>query len=54
MALLHRTPCRVAPIILSGASGIHMLMRMWRWARFSARTHSLRHFFGKHSGFFLV
>ncbi len=53
MALPHITPRRVAPSILSGASGIHMLVRMSRWGRFSARTLSLRHFFRKHSHFIL-
>jgi hypothetical protein len=53
MALPHITPRRAATYILSGASGIHILMRIWHLRRSSARTLSLRHFLPKCSDIIL-
>ena len=53
MALVHSTLRRVAPSILSSASGIQIRVRIRRWGRFSARILSLRHFLGKYSQFIL-
>lgn len=49
MALPHTMPHRVAPSILSGAPGIYIQVRIWRWGRFSARTRSLLHMLREYS-----
>ncbi len=44
MALPQLTPRRIAPYLVSGASGVHILARMWRLARTPASTKPLHIF----------
>ena len=54
MALPRITPGRVGPYLLSGASGAHILMRMWRLSRQPASTAPLHLFLLKHTDVILV
>lgn len=49
MAPLHIKPHRVAPYLLSGASGVHILARMWRLSKLPASEEPLHVFLLKNS-----
>ena len=54
MVPLHITPRRVAPYLLGGASGVHILARMWRLSRLPTSKGPLHLFLLKHSDVILV
>lgn len=54
MALPHITPRHAAPYLLSGASGVHILVRMWRLSRQPARNGPVHMFLLKHTDVVLV
>jgi hypothetical protein len=54
MALPHFAPRRVVPYVISGASGAHILARLWRLSRAPARNAPLHQFLARHSDIMLV
>jgi hypothetical protein len=54
MALLQLTPRRIAPYLVSGASGVHILARMWRLTRMPASTRPLHIFLLRNSDIIVV
>ena len=54
MALPHFVPRRVTPYIITGASGAHILTRLWRLSRAPARNAPLHQFLARHSDVMLV
>jgi hypothetical protein len=54
MALPHVAPRRVAPYVISGASGAHILARFWRVGRAPARNAPLHQFLARHSDVMLI
>jgi hypothetical protein len=54
MTLPHVTPRRVVPYLLSGASGVHILARMWRLSRLPAANAPLHVFLLRHADVILV
>jgi hypothetical protein len=54
MALPHITPRRVAPYLLSGVSGVHILVRMWRLNRQPVSNGPVHVFLLKHTDVVLV
>ena len=54
MAQLQISPRRVAPYVLSTASGLHVLQRMWRLSRKPASDAALHIFLLKHTDVVLI
>jgi hypothetical protein len=54
MALPRFVPRRVVPFVVSGASGAHILTRLWRLSRAPAHQTPLHQFLARHSDVILV
>jgi hypothetical protein len=54
MAQLQISPRRVAPYVVSTASGLHVLRRMWRLSRMPASDAALHVFLLKHTDIILI
>jgi hypothetical protein len=54
MARLQISPRRVAPYVVSTASGLHILRRMWRLSRMPATDAALHVFLLKHTDVILI